>query len=288
VLCNTAHVMQCFVRSLISLIHRVNVRRICRRKMHFVFRTASCATLCRSFLLKTSPVVRPASSLFRGKQLCIRLSSTGHKSAAKNQIKNGANTPPKSHLSSIRPLPTPPPRPKGTPLTISTHDIEQYVQPLYARGWGLSRILPNGNGIAVLHKRLEFANATTLEGFLADLSEYEEKNQVRFLFPSFPARWPIACLKPFQHHAKTNVFEDQHAVLVSTWTHVARRRSDAGAKVEDKDEKTHGVTARDIRLAYALEELFESALAAGGREYVPPVRPEADRPKTVEELNGYT
>jgi hypothetical protein len=82
------------------------------------------------------------------------------------------------------------------------------------------------------------------------------------------------------------VFEDQHAVLVSTWTHVARRRSDA--KVEDKDEKTHGVTARDIRLAYyALEELFESAPAAGGREYVPPVRPEADRPKTVEELNGY-
>jgi hypothetical protein len=38
-----------------------------------------------------------------------------------------------------------------------------------------------------------------------------------------------------------NVFEDQHAVLVSTWTHVTRRRSDA--KVEDKDEKTHGVTA---------------------------------------------
>ncbi|KAN0113998.1 hypothetical protein V8E52_007147, partial [Russula decolorans] len=198
------------------------------------------------------------SSLFHGKQLCIHLSSTGHKSAAKNQIKkNGANTPPKSHLSSIRPLPTPPPPPKGTPLTINTHDIEQYVQPLYARGWGLSRILPNGNGIAVLRKRLEFANATALEGFLADLSEYEEENQ---------------------HHAKTNVFEDQHAVLVSTWTHVARRRSDA--KVEDKDEKTHGVTARDIRLAYALEELFESALAAGGREYVPPVRPEADRPKT--------
>jgi hypothetical protein len=134
-----------------------------------------------------------ASSLFHGKQLCIHLSSTGHKSAAKNQIKkNGANTPPKSHLSSIRPLPTPPPPPKGTPLTINTHDIEQYVQPLYARGWGLSRILPNGNGIAVLRKRLEFANATALEGFLADLSEYEEENQVRFLIPSFPVRLPCA------------------------------------------------------------------------------------------------
>jgi len=82
------------------------------------------------------------------------------------------------------------------------------------------------------------------------------------------------------------VVEGQHAVLVSTWTHVARRRPDAG--VEDKDEKMQGVTVRDIRLAYALEKFFESALAAGGREYIPHVRPEADRPKTVEELEGYT
>lgn len=166
-------------------------------KMHFVFRAASGATRRRSFLLKTSPVVPPASSLSRGKQLCIRLSSTGHKSAAKNQIKNGANTPPKSQeFSSIRPLPTPPPPRKGTPPTINTHDIEQYVQPLYVRGWGLSRTLPNGNGIAVLHKRFEFANAEALEGFLADLSEYEEKKKVRS--HSFPVRLPIAnVLKPF-------------------------------------------------------------------------------------------
>ena len=158
---------------------------IYRRKMHFVFRTASCATRRHSFLLKTSPVVPSASSLSRGKQLCIRLSSTRHKSAAKDQIKNGANTPPKSQeLSSNRPLPTPPPPAKGTPLTINTHDIERYVQPLYARGWGFSRILPNGNGIAVLRKRFEFANAEALEGFLADLGEYEEKTQVRFLVPS--------------------------------------------------------------------------------------------------------
>jgi hypothetical protein len=149
--------------------------------MHFLFRTSSCATRRRSFLLKTSPVVPPASSLTHGKQLCIRLSSTGHKLAAKNQIKNGPiNTPPKSQFfSSIRPLPTPPPPLKGTPPTINTQDIEQYVQPLYARGWGLSPILPNGNGIAVLRKRFEFANAEALEGFLTGLSEYEEKKKVR-------------------------------------------------------------------------------------------------------------
>lgn len=156
-----------------------------RRKMHFLSRTASCATRRPSFLIKTSPVVPPAGSLSRGnlKQLCIRLSSTaGHKPAAKNQIKNdGANTPPKSQFPSIRPLPTPPPPQKSTPPTISTDDIEQYVQPLYARGWGFSRLLPNGNGIAVLRKRFEFANAKALTGFLADLRKYEETKQVRFL-----------------------------------------------------------------------------------------------------------
>ena len=152
--------------------------------MHSVFRTAPCATLRRSFLLKPSTVFLQASSYSRAKQLCIRLSSTaaGYKSAAKNQTKNGTNTPPKTQLfASICPLPPPPPPRKGTPLTINTHDIEQYVQPLYARGWGLSlsRILPNGNGIVVLRKRFDFANAEVLEGFLADLSLYEEKKQVR-------------------------------------------------------------------------------------------------------------
>lgn len=41
-----------------------------------------------------------------------------------------------------------------------------------------SRILPNGNGIiAVSRKRFEFGNPEALEGFLADLSEYEEKKK---------------------------------------------------------------------------------------------------------------
>jgi hypothetical protein len=79
--------------------------------------------------------------------------------------------------------------------------------------------------------------------------------------------------------------DQQHAILISTWTHVARR---SDAEVQDKSFKTQGVTARDIRLAYALEGLFESALVASGREYVPRLRPEADRPKTIEELEGYS
>jgi hypothetical protein len=56
------------------------------------------------------------------------------------------------------------------------------------------------------------------------------------------------------------VIEDQHAVLVSTWTHVAARRPNAD--VQDEDSTTEGVTARDLRLAHALEALFENALAA--------------------------
>jgi hypothetical protein len=58
------------------------------------------------------------------------------------------------------------------------------VQPLYSRGWGLSPILPNGNGIAVLRKRFDFWSAEALEEFLADLNKYEKKKQVRFFFRS--------------------------------------------------------------------------------------------------------
>jgi len=53
------------------------------------------------------------------------------------------------------------------------------VQPLYARGWGLAPILPNGNGIAVLRKRFDFASAEALQAFLADLRAYEEEKHVR-------------------------------------------------------------------------------------------------------------
>jgi len=162
--------------------------------MHSVFRAASCAARRPSFLLQSSPVVPPASSLSRhgGKQLCISLFSTGHESVAKDQIKNRA-TPPKNLSSSIRPLPTPPPPPKGTPPTINTHDIKQYVQPLYARGWGLSPILPNGNGIAVLRKRFEFVNAEDLEEFLAYLREYEEEKKVRSQSVQFHSSLLFSC-----------------------------------------------------------------------------------------------
>jgi hypothetical protein len=50
----------------------------------------------RSFLLNSAQLSQQVLS--RAKLLCIRLSSTGHKSAANNQInKNGANTPPIYH-----------------------------------------------------------------------------------------------------------------------------------------------------------------------------------------------
>ena len=75
--------------------------------------------------------------------------------------------------------------------------------------------------------------------------------------------------------------QDQQAVLVNTWTHVARKPN------ENDGTKTQGVTVRDIRLAYALERFFEDELAASETEYRPQLRPETDRPTTVEELDGY-
>jgi hypothetical protein len=148
------------------------------------------------------------------------------------------------------------------PGTINTRDIEQYVQPLYARGWGhsLSGILPHWNGIAVLRKWFEFANSKALERLLTDLSEYEEKKQVRFSFRfSFsPVLSPSGrecsfadchalCLKPFSTSCKDECVSGSY--VSTAWTDVARRRSGTDAKVEDKDQKKiERVTARDIWL----------------------------------------
>jgi hypothetical protein len=148
---------------------------------------------------------------------------SGAQIRSQESIKNGVNTPPKSQFfSSIRPLLTPPAPPKGTPVTINARDIEQYVQPLYARRWRLffSQILSNGNGIiAVSRKRFEFGNPEALERFLADLSEYGRKKKVRpFSFhlnvSTFHLSCPLSgrdCLfadcQCFEHHAKTSVFK---------------------------------------------------------------------------------
>jgi len=98
---------------------------------------------------------------------------------ATSVVKKAAKSEQKLPWSSLDPLPAPPPPLKGTPPIINTSDIEEYIQPLYLRGWGLAPILPNGNGIPVLRKRFEFASADALQEFLADLREYEGKNQVR-------------------------------------------------------------------------------------------------------------
>jgi hypothetical protein len=145
--------------------------------MHRALRIASCRF---PHLLRSSPVARTTITFSRGQQICSRLSSTDFTSVAKEKVLKDEASVPKNNFSSVRPLPPPPPRPKGTPSIINTRDIEEYIQPLYPRGWGLSPILPNGNGIAVLRKRFDFASAEALKPFLAGLAGYEEKKQVRF------------------------------------------------------------------------------------------------------------
>ena len=147
--------------------------------MHRALRIASCATRHSSPLLRFSSTARPATSPTRGKQICARPSSTDSTSAAQSKTPKSEASAPKHKFSSVHPLPKPPPPPKGTPPTICTHDIGQYIQPLYSRGWGLSPILPDGNGIPVLRKRFDFVSPRALETFLVALSEYEEKKQVR-------------------------------------------------------------------------------------------------------------
>jgi hypothetical protein len=156
---------------------------VIHREMHRALRIASRGIRPSPLRLQSSPVAswsRSAIAHSRDQRICTRLSSTDSTSVAKEKVLKDDTSVPKNKLSSVRPLPPPPPSQKGTPPTINTRDIEEYIQPLYSRGWGLSPILPNGNGIAVLRRRFDFASAEALETFLAGLKEYEGRKQVRF------------------------------------------------------------------------------------------------------------
>jgi hypothetical protein len=141
-------------------------------------------TFKRTFFLLITPVSHQhlLASAFRERirerHISTRQSSSNHTSAVKKAAKSKQRPPPTSS-SSLNPLPDPPLPLKGTPSIISTRDIGEYIEPLYSRGWGLTPILPNGNGIPVLRKRFEFTSVDALQDFLADIREYEEKKQVR-------------------------------------------------------------------------------------------------------------
>jgi hypothetical protein len=156
---------------------------VIHREMHRALRIASHGIHGSPPRLLGSPVASWPRSAFahsRGQRICTRLSTTDSTSVAKEKVLKDNTSAPENKLSSVPPLPPPPPSEKGTPPIINTRDIEEYIQPLYSRGWGLSPILPNGNGIAVLRRRFDFASEKALKTFLAGLKEYEETKQVRF------------------------------------------------------------------------------------------------------------
>ena len=211
--------------------------------MHFLFRTASCAT----HRPKTQPSYR-SSKFSHGKQSSIRFSSTGHKSAA-NNMKNGTNTPPKSQYSFI-PTPTPPhhqvARFRPSTRTTLSSTVRETLKLLTVCGWVFSGIFPNGNGIAVLRKRFAFANALAgaLEEFLADVGEYEmEENQVRsHSVSTFTCHIPglSVTLVDCQYYTPFNVTqrrmcssEDHHTILVSTRSYFRGRWLQAGWSMRD-------------------------------------------------------
>ncbi|KAI0268728.1 hypothetical protein BC834DRAFT_968176 [Gloeopeniophorella convolvens] len=239
--------------------------------MHHTFGAA--IRRARLLSLSHKALIRSPASIPRRLDVSARFLST---KPSENSISGGESTrAPPLKTSSVTSLPAPPRAQKFKPPIITTPDIKTYIEPLYERGWALAPILPAGHGLAVLRKRFELPSSEALHEFLADLKDYEATNN---------------------HHAKTQADELDRAVLVSTWTHVARRpgaaaappRAGAGAVAAASDEKVQGVTARDIRLAYELEKMFERALAASGTEYRAQLRPEAERPRTVEELVGYS
>lgn len=148
--------------------------------MQHTFKLPVRIVLTRTTLPATTAVSQRhlLTSICRKRHISTRRSPANPTFVVKKVAKSEQKLPPTTSAS-FDPLPDPPPPLKGTPSIISTRDIEEYIQPLYLRGWGLVPILPNGNGIPVLRKRFEFASVDALQDFLADLREYEEKKQVR-------------------------------------------------------------------------------------------------------------
>jgi hypothetical protein len=150
--------------------HHLRAAKLESAEMKSAFREA--LHTARHSRLQASSATRLPKAISRLQRVSTRLSSTATKPI--EDVPSAS----KEKLLSISPLPNLPPRPKGTPPTVTTRDIERYVQPLYVRGWGLAPILPNGNGIAVLRKRFDFTSAEAMETFLTKLKEYEAKKKV--------------------------------------------------------------------------------------------------------------
>jgi hypothetical protein len=201
------------------------------------------------------------------------------------------------HSGSPDPLPSPPSSTSSPSPLIHDSDIQQYIMPLYLRGWGMSyqevvrkRLNSEGQRVAKttyvpsLDKRYVVPDDRSVFEFISEIGDYIVEVQVCNAHQR--CRSMVRRLNVLQHHPYFKL--GPRSIILTTCTHDAilgpeARLGRASAEM-GHIVKRPGVTFRDIRLAYKAEAIFEQLLAKGSHPYTFRMRGRQSRPESVAEL----
>ncbi|KAI9057308.1 hypothetical protein FKP32DRAFT_1598400 [Trametes sanguinea] len=155
-------------------------------------------------------------------------------------------------------LPQLPPAPAYPCPFLTDEEIKHYLIPLYERGWTVQPSQTAKKPAPELVKRFEFeSNSTSLKGFLEDINDVTEGEN---------------------HHAALSTGSSPPSVTVRVHTHSGLRPASHPDEAR-KGRVQPGITLRDVRFAYLLEQRHANYSDAVVVEV-----PEEEQPTSAEAL----
>ncbi|KAK7692466.1 hypothetical protein QCA50_004091 [Cerrena zonata] len=180
-------------------------------------------------------------------------------------IKSGSPYEPEEYLN--QQLPSLPDKPKYPCPHLVDEEVEQYLFPLYARLWSLTRCEIEWNGVPrtpfMLSKTIEFPTFSSGLEFVKDIEQKIEEEQ---------------------HHPK--IIIDGTRITISTHTHSAIIPDVSPQERTSPYRKFPGVTLRDTRLATEVELVLERHIFVNSNISSVPI-PSGQHPISILEYSGY-
>lgn len=149
-----------------------------------------------------------------------------------------------------------PPAPSFPCPFITDEEIATYLPPLYARGWTVQPSDPKAakKPAPELVKRFVFSAHETLEAFLhLDLLDITESENVRDDNLTHTVSLRAHSRATMQHHAWRDITPDPPSMVVRVHTHSGLRPA-RDAEEPRRARVQPGITLRDVRFAYLLEQ----------------------------------
>ncbi|KAH9902953.1 hypothetical protein C8Q73DRAFT_672377 [Cubamyces lactineus] len=172
-----------------------------------------------------------------------------------------APQPPESKLPQLPPTP-----PYPCPF-LTDEEIQTYLVPLYHRGWSVQPSTSAKKPAPELVKRFIFSEYASLELFERDLKDVTESEN---------------------HHAVQELTDSPPSITIKVHTHSGLRPA-AHPDEPRRGRVQPGITLRDVRFAYLLEERFVRYLRSGGEQEQANMRPAAtveEQPRTAEAVEA--